>query len=137
MNLLLAAALLLHPAFAADGHLRLVAVGTGDSGVAWTLDGVEVAHTGDGQAASVPVTAGGHELWATSAASGRWRALARPETANPSGAVSVPAWTAVHEPEARHGWPPWMLPAGMAVAAVGVLVRPRMLLQALRRARSA
>jgi hypothetical protein len=137
VNAVLAAVLLLHPVLASDGHLRLVAVGTGHDDVAWTLDGREVARTADGQAASIAAPAGEHALWATSAARSEWRALARPDGGGPGGAEQVPAWTAVHSAEAQHAAPAWMLPVGTLGASLAVLVRPRMLLQALRRARRA
>jgi hypothetical protein len=139
------ATLLLHPALAEDGHLRLVAVGTGDEAVEWSLDGAVVARTGDGEAARVPVLAGPHELWASSASEGRWRALARPDGRPAGGAEAVPAWTAVHEPVSSPSRPTWVLPVGAALGGAAVLVRPlpgkktkaalRSLLQALRRLR--
>jgi hypothetical protein len=138
------AALLLQPWLAEDGHLRLVAVGVGDEPVEWTLDGEVVATTADGEAARVAASAGPHELWATSAAGESWRALARPDDRPSAGAQAVPAWTAVHEPEAA-GQRTWLLPAGAVVGSAAVLVRPsqgkkayaalRSLLQALRRLR--
>lgn len=128
----LAAALLLQPVLAADGDLRLVAVGTGDVAVEWTLDGRLVATTRDGEAASVPAGAGPHELWATSRADGTWRALARPDGAAAGGAGAVPAWTAVHESEEAAGWPAWTWPVAGAAAAVAALVRPSAVLRALR-----
>lgn len=139
---LLAAALLLQPTLAADGDLRLVAVGTGGHAVDWTLDGRLVATTRDGEAASVPAGAGSHELWATSRANGDWRALARPDGAAVGGAGAVPAWTAVHDAELTSGWPSWAWPVAGAGAGLAVLVRPssfrrgvRSLLQALARLR--
>ena len=127
MNLLagLLAAVLLHPALADDGHLRLVAVGTGDDVVEWSLDGQVVARTRDGEAARVPASAGPHELWASSAAEGRWRALARPDDRPAAGGAEVvPAWTAEHEPAPSSGRPTWLLPAGAALGSAAVLVRP-------------
>ncbi|MFA5943667.1 MAG: hypothetical protein WC876_04280 [Candidatus Thermoplasmatota archaeon] len=135
MSPLLLAALLLHPALADDGHLRLVAVGTGDEAVEWSLDGEVVARTRDGEAARVAASAGPHELWASSASEGRWRVLARPDDRPPAGAELVPAWTAVHEPLESVDRPSWLLPAGAAVGSAAVLVRPRSLLEALRRLR--
>ena len=135
MNLLLAAALLLHPVLAEDGHLRLVAVGTGDDAVEWRLDGHPVATTGDGEAVSVPAVAGPHELWATSPAEGEWRALARPDGAVPGGAGAVPAWTAAHVPREEQGLPAWTWPSASAAAALAALVRPRSVLQAWNRRR--
>jgi hypothetical protein len=133
------AALLLHPALADDGHLRLVAVGTGDEPVEWSLDGEVVARTRDGEAARVPASAGPHELWVSSASEARWRALARPDDRSAEGGAEVvPAWTAEHEPAPEPAGPAWLLPAGAAVGSAAVLVRPtalRSLLQALRRLR--
>lgn len=128
MIALLMAALLLHPALAEDGHLRLVAVGTGDEPVEWSLDGEVVAQTSDGEAARVPAPAGPHDLWASSASGSRWRALARPDGRPAGGAEVVPAWTAVHEPAAAHDRPTWLLPVGAALGSAAVLVRPRSLL---------
>ncbi|MHB1262053.1 MAG: hypothetical protein ACYC2H_10100 [Thermoplasmatota archaeon] len=145
MSPLLLAALLLHPTLADEGHLRLVAVGTGDETVTWSLDGKVVATTRDGEAARVPATAGPHDLWASSESEARWRALARPDDRPAAGAEVVPAWTAVNEPAAASGGGSWMLPAGALAGSVAVLVRPqqvgkagaalRSLLQALRRPR--
>ena len=131
----LAAAILLQPVLADDGDLRLVAVGTGGDDVTWSLDGRVVARTRDGEAARVDASAGPHELWASSASEGRWRALARPDGRPSGGAEVVPAWTAENEPAAAPARPTWLLPAGAAVGSAAVLVRPRSLLQALRRAR--
>lgn len=145
MNLMVLAALLLHPSLAEDGHLRLVAVGTGDDAVEWTLDGAVVAVTRDGEAARVAVSAGPHELWATSRADADWRALARLDDRPASGAEVMPAWTAQHSPSAVNERPTWLLPAGAALGSAAILVRPfkvgktnaalRSLLQALRRPR--
>ncbi|HUR25823.1 MAG TPA: hypothetical protein VM327_07415 [Candidatus Thermoplasmatota archaeon] len=143
---LLLASLLLHPALSDDGHLRLVAIGTDGETVEWSLDGAVVAHTGDGEAAVVSASSGEHELWATSAAEGRWRALARPDDRPAAGAEVVPAWTTEHEPvDAAASRPGWLLPAGAALGSAAVMVRPvrmkktgaalRSLLQALRRPR--
>jgi hypothetical protein len=142
---LLLAALLLHPALADDGHLRLVAVGTGPDGVEWSLDGAVVAHSADGEAVRVEASAGPHELWATSRSEGPWRALARPDDRPPSGAEVVPAWTAVHEPLPAASRHTWLLPMGAVVGSAAVMVRPpqvrkayaalRSLLQALPRLR--
>jgi hypothetical protein len=132
LPLLLAAALLLQPALAEDGALRLVAVGTGPEPVEWTLDGAVVARTADGEAARVNATAGAHELWAASNARGTWRALARPDFApEGGGAQPVAAWTAVHEaePGPAAGGHAWLLPVGAAAGSVALLVRPRSLLQ--------
>lgn len=131
LPLLLAAALLLQPALAEDGALRLVAVGTGPEPVEWTLDGEVVARTADGEAARVNASAGAHELWAASGARGTWRALARPDfSPDGGGAQPVAAWTAVHEaepaPPAGHAW---LLPVGAAAGSAALLVRPRSLLQ--------
>jgi hypothetical protein len=145
MNLVVLAALLLHPSLAEDGHLRLVATGTGDQAVEWTLDGAVVAVTRDGEAARVPVSAGPHELWATSRAEAEWRALARLDDRPASGAEVMPAWTAQYSPSAAPDRPTWLLPAGAALGSAAVLVRPlqgrrayaalRSLLQALHRPR--
>jgi class 3 adenylate cyclase len=136
--LALAAALLLQPVLAEDGPLRLVAVGTGDHPVEWTLDGRPVARTGDGEAARVEASAGPHELWASSAARGHWRVLARPDPAVLGGAEPVAAWTAVHEaeppPAGRHAW---LLPVGAAAGSAALLARPRSLLQRWSRRRRA
>lgn len=122
---LLAAAVLLQPVLAEDGPLRLVAVGTGDDVVDWTLDGRLVATTGDGEAASVAASAGPHELWATSRSDAAWRALARPDGASPGGATAVPAWTAVNVPsEPATALPAWTYPAASAAVAGLLLVRP-------------
>jgi hypothetical protein len=121
---LILAALLLHPALADDGHLRLVAVGTGDATVEWSLDGVVVAHSADGEAVRVEAAAGPHDLWASSPSDGRWRALARPDDRPASGAEVVPAWTAVHEPAQAGGRHTWLLPTGAVVGSAAVLVRP-------------
>jgi hypothetical protein len=131
LPLLLAAALLLQPVLAEDGALRLVAVGTGPEPVEWTLDGAAVARTADGEAARIEVTAGPHELWASSAARGEWRALARPDAApSGGGAQPVVAWTALHEAEPpAAGHHAWLLPVGAALGCVGLLARPRSLLQ--------
>jgi hypothetical protein len=129
----LLAAVLLHPALADDGHLRLVAVGTGGEDVEWRLDGQLVATTRDGEAARVPASAGPHELWASSAAEGRWRVLARPDDRPASGGAEVvPAWTAEHEPPPSPGGPTWLLPAGAALGSAAVLVRPAQTYAALR-----
>ena len=145
MSPLLLAALLLHPALAEDGHLRLVAVGTGDETAEWSLDGEVVAVTRDGEAVRVPASAGPHDLWVTSESEARWRALARPDDRPAAGAEVVPAWTAVHEPPPAGGGRSWMLPAGALAGSAAVLVRPsqlgkagaalRSLLQALLRPR--
>jgi hypothetical protein len=135
VNLVLAAALLLHPVLAEDGDLRIVAVGTGAEEVTWTMDGNVVATTRDGEAVSVPAGAGPHELWATSPADGAWRALARPDGAVPGGAGAVPAWTAVYVPQEDKELPTWTWPAAGAAAAVASLVRPRSVLQAWGRRR--
>jgi hypothetical protein len=128
--LLLAAALLLQPVLAEDGPLRLVAVGTGPEPVEWTLDGEVVARTADGEAARIDVAAGPHDLWAASAARGRWRVLARPDPAPAGGgAEAVAAWAAVHEPEPEPGGHAWLLPVGAALGCVALLARPRSLLQ--------
>jgi hypothetical protein len=145
---LLLAALLLHPTLAEDGHLRMVAVGTGEGpegAVEWSLDGQLVATTRDGEAARVEAAAGPHELWASSPSESRWRALARPDDRPATGAEVVPAWTAVHEPAPASPRHTWMLPAGALVGGVAVLVRPlqvrrtcaalRSLLQGVRRPR--
>lgn len=137
----LLSALLLHPVMSDDGHLRLVAVGTGDEPIEWSLDGAVVATTRDGEAVRVPASAGPHELWASSASEERWRALARPDDgpAAGAGAEVVPAWTAVHEPAEEAPRRGWLLPAGAALGSLALLVRPnaalRSLLQALRRPR--
>jgi hypothetical protein len=131
------AALLLHPMLPAAGHLRLVAVGSGPDEVTWTLDGREVARTADGEAASVEAGAGEHDLWAASPARGAWRALARPDEGTAGGAQQVVAWTALHPAETHQAAPTWALPVGAGAVALAVLVRPRMLLQVLRRARRA
>ena len=135
MSPLLLAALFLHPTLADDGHLRLVAVGTGDEVVEWSLDGEVVARTRDGEAGRVAVSAGPHDLWASSASNEPWRILARPDDSPEAGAAVVPAWTAVHEPVASSAKPSWLLPAGAAVGSAAVLVRPRSLLEGLRRLR--
>lgn len=145
MSPLLLAALLLQPTLAEDGHLRLVAVGTGDETVEWSLDGAVVAVTADGEAARVPASAGPHDLWVSSDSEERWRALARPDDRPIAGAEVVPAWTAVHEPLPADRGRSWMLPAGALMGSVAVLVRPaqvgkawaalRSLLQGLRRPR--
>jgi hypothetical protein len=145
---LLFAALLLHPALADDGHLRLVAVGTGHETVEWSLDGQVVAVTHDGEAVRVEASTGPHDLWASSPSEARWRALARPDDGPASGGTGaevVPAWVAVHEPAAPPTGRSWLLPAGAALGSVAILVRPfrmerarsalRSLLQALRRPR--
>src|SRR5688572_21501442 len=111
------AALLLQPALAEDGHLRLVAVGTGDETVEWSLDGEVVARTRDGEAVRVPASAGPHELWATSASEEQWRALARSDDRPATGAEVVPAWTAVHEPAEPRRGASWLLPAGAALGS--------------------
>jgi hypothetical protein len=121
---ILAAALLLQPVLSEAGPLRVVAVGTGDDPVQWSLDGVDVATTTDGQAARIDASAGRHELWARSASDGHWRALARPEASPPGGAQVVTAWTAVHEPETTHQAPSWLLPVGAVAGSAAVLVRP-------------
>jgi hypothetical protein len=100
--MLLAAVLVLQPVLAEDGDLRLVAAGVGDDPVVWTLDGVEVARTADREAAVVNVSAGVHELRASSAATGAWHALARPDGLA-DGAAFVPGWSARHEPEPSPG----------------------------------
>ena len=125
--IMLAAALLLAPHLAEDAPLRLVSDGTGDEAVIWLLDGQRVAVTRDGTAASVNVTAGAHELWATTAFDGPWTALARPAPAGDDVAY-VPAWTAQAEgtPEAAgtRSLPDWLLPLALAVLAFGIVLWP-------------
>jgi hypothetical protein len=122
---LVAAAVLLQPVLADDGPLRVVAVGTGDDPVDWTLDGRLVATTADGEAASVPASSGPHELWATSRSDAAWRALARPDPSSPGGAAAVPAWTAVNVPAASdRALPSWTYPVASAAVAGLLLVRP-------------
>lgn len=132
--MLLAAILVLQPVLAEDGQLRLVAADVGDDVVVWTLDGVEVARTSDREAAVVNVSAGVHELRATSPARGAWHALARPD-GSAQGAAFVPGWSAMHEAEARdpagHG-PQWWgrlppLPLAVGCVALVLLAWPRRL----------
>lgn len=142
--ILAAVVLVLTPVLDADASLRLAASGVGDETVVWILDGVEVAHTGDREAASVPVAAGVHTLEVRSLAQGRWQAVARVDAAG-EGAAYVPAWSAVHEPApalhpdeggGRDPWRPPMLPLALGGAAVVLLAWPRRRgLEARRRAR--
>ncbi len=137
----LVAVLVLHPALAADGPVRVAATGVGDAEVAWMLDGLEVARTGDREAAVVQVAAGAHELRAVTLADGRWTAVARPD-GEAAGAAYVPAWSATHEP-APGPSPPgraWLdrppLALGLGLLAVLLLAWPgRSGLEALRRLR--
>ena len=135
----LAAVLLLQPVLAEEGEVRLVAAGVGRDEVVWHVDGVEIARTGDREAATAFLAAGEHEVAAHGPAGARWQALARLD-GPAAGAAYVPAWTAVHEPvDAPRGsgaidlsaWP-----VALAVAAVGLAAWPRRRgLEARRRAR--
>lgn len=138
--MMLLAVLLLHPVLDHDGDLRLVAAGTGEDDITWHVDGVRVGTVGDREPLVVAVAAGAHDVSATSPATGRWTALARPE-GTPDGAQYVAAWTATHEAEpapARSARQvPW-LPVGLGVAAALLLVTPgRRGLEAARRRRRA
>lgn len=118
--------LLLHPVLEDAGPLRLVAAGVGDGEVAWNVDGVEVARTGDREAAVLDLAAGPHEVRATGPASRAWDALARPD-GPAAGATYVPAWSASHEPapqvrQGGAGVPP--LPLALALAAAVLLLWP-------------
>ena len=141
--------LVLQPVLAEDGPLRLVAGDIGDESVTWMLDGVEVARTGDREAAVVNVSAGVHELRVSSPARGAWHALARPD-GSAEGAAFVPGWSASHEPEPRaDGGSEWLdrlpsVPFALAAVALVLLAWPtrgkagelgRRGLEALRRAR--
>lgn len=132
-----AVVLLLAPALAEDGELRLVASGVDDATVLWVLDGVPLAETQDRQAITVHVSAGAHVLAAHSNATGRWQALARPDPVG-DGATYVPAWTAIHQPAVPDGaaptWRPLALPGFLAAIAFGLLAWPgRRGLEVLRR----
>jgi hypothetical protein len=128
MSLLMASVLVLQPALAEDTHLRVVAVGTEEDSVQWLLNGTEVAVTRDGEAATIWVTQGTHELRAVSEHRGEWLAMARPEPTNTSGAQYVPAWTARHIP-VHHGqsnWQAeWWMPASIAGLAAVLGFYPR------------
>ena len=106
------ALLVLAPVLDEPGPLRLVAVGTGDAIVEWSLDGLPVANTTDGVAATIEASAGEHTVTARSKAQGRWTALVRPDPTG-AGLQSVPAWTATWE-----GTPPG--PAATPFHAAGI-----------------
>lgn len=114
------ALLVLVPVLDQPGPLRLVAVGTGEATVEWSLDGLVVANTTDGVAATIQAPAGEHTITARSTAQGRWTALVRPD---PSGAAlqSVPAWTATWEGGVATPSPPPGPALGLGAAATGGL----------------
>lgn len=138
----LVAVLVLQPVVDADGPVRLVATGVGPEEVTWLLDGVEVARTGDREAAVVHATAGPHELRAASNATGRWTAMARPD-GEAHGAAYVAAWSATHEgvglaaAGSGRSWPQAPpLALGLGVLALLLAAWPgRSGLEALRRLR--
>lgn len=122
MMWMLAASLLLQPVLAEDADLRLVATGVGDASVEWHLDGARIAVTRDGEAATVQLDAGAHELWAVTRHDGSWNALARPDPTGVDGFEPVVAWTAEHDASSSaHDALPWLIGG---VAAV-VLLAPR------------
>lgn len=119
------AVLLLQPVLADDGPLRLVAADVGDEEVTWTLDGVEVARTGDREAVVVNVSAGVHELRASGPERGPWHALARPD-GTADGAAFVAGWSASHDPVPRTGdgspWWSWLPPLHLALGAAALVL---------------
>lgn len=136
---LVAAALLLQPVLAEDAPLRMAA-GETDADVEWVLDGQTVAVTRPGEAATVNVSAGPHELWVRSDSSRHWQAMARVEPPNATGLAYVPAWTARSQDAAPADEPrphavdasgrdaevpDWALPAGVAGLAAALLLWPR------------
>ncbi len=126
MTWLLLASLLLQPNLDAPGALRLVAEGTGEAPVEWRIDGALLAVTVSGEAASIYLDAGRHDVWVTSDATGRWRALVRPEPDPRDGASFVPAWTEVHDPApGRSPVPALLVPGLLVAAAVGLAAWPR------------
>lgn len=114
------ALLLLAPVLDEPGPLRLVAVGTGDATVEWSLDGLVVANTTDGVAATIEASAGEHTVTARSTAQGRWTALVRPDPTG-AGLQSVPAWTATWEGGAASAASPPTQAMGLGAAATGGL----------------
>lgn len=120
---LLASLLALHPVLDEPTDLRLVATGTGDDPVTWTLGGEDVAVTGDGEAARIPVPAGEHTVQAATDHEGTWRALVRPDPSGP-GVAYVDGWSAVHTPTPSAGdpwWPP-LDPVPVALGAMGLVL---------------
>lgn len=120
---LVASVLVLHPVLDEPATLRLVASGTDDAQIAWSLDGEPVATTRGREATRVQVGPGEYTLRAETPHDGTWRALARPEPTG-DGWTYVPAWTAVHDPDADHAPPdaPWLDPVPLGLAAVGALL---------------
>lgn len=125
---LLASALLLQPVLDADAELRLAASATDGHDVHWYVDGVLVATTASGGAATVPFHAGTHDVWAITDHGGPWRAIVRPTGPIDGGDVAyVEGWSASHAPEPRPEFsagPVVLALVGLTVAGVGRL-RPK------------
>ena len=119
----LLSALFLQPVLDEPTPLRLVALG---ADVSWELDGLVVARTQDGQAATVLVDQGSHELWVTSQERNDWQAFARPEPVGHEGAAFVAGWSARHEaPADGDGGAGWFAPLALAGLGVALLAFPR------------
>lgn len=122
----LAVVLLLQPVLAEPSEVRLIAAGTGDDVVQWTVDGEHVATTKDREAAVVILGAGTHRIEAQSEAPGVWTAVARPVAPPGSaGLTFMPAWSAT-----SHGRPEprptptadWLPILGLGLAVIGAAV---------------
>lgn len=117
MNLLLMAAVLLHPVLDEPTEMRLAA--SPDAGtVAWRVDGAEVGTTPPGGALRLRMAAGEHWVQAESGSETPWVAIARPDPQPGAGATLVGSWHATAQPVPR---------AAEATAPDGSLLVPGLL----------
>jgi len=106
--------IVLAPVLDDPGDLRVVATGTGDEAITWSLDGVQVAQTHDREAAAFHAGAGRHRLTAQSPSRTAWMAMAR-LVPRGDGFALAPSWSG-H----ASGQPPVVIPSGSAAAALGL-----------------
>lgn len=111
----LLAILVVQPVFDEPGTMRMVS----DAETEWMVDGEIVGQTAAHEALELPVSAGQHEVTASSDTRDAWNVLVRPVKSGP-GANYVDAWTAsATATQGGANWPPWVA-MGLGLVLVGM-----------------